>query len=119
MTDNIYITSSIKVFHAHIYFDQTSREIAARIREDLGKQFEVKLGRWHEQPIGPHPKSMYQVAFTPDHFGAIVPWLMLNHQGLDILIHPETGNDVKDHSDNALWLGEKLTLNLEFLRQIQ
>jgi DOPA 4,5-dioxygenase len=43
---------------------------------------------------------------------------MLNREGLDILIHPETGDDVEDHTNHALWLGEKLELNIEFLRQV-
>jgi aromatic ring-cleaving dioxygenase len=54
---------------------------------------------------------MYQVAFLPDWFGKVVPWLMLNCKGLDILIHPETGDDLGDHIDRDLWLGEKLELN--------
>ncbi len=109
-------TITIVGFHAHIYFDSVSREVATCIREGLSAQFLVQLGRWHEQPIGPHPKAMYQVAFLPGQFGKVVPWLMLHRQGLDILIHPETGDDVADHTEHALWLGEKLKLNIEFLR---
>lgn len=103
-------------FHAHVYFDANNRDVAARIREGLGAQFDVRLGRWHEQPIGPHPKSMYQVAFLPNQFAQVVPWLMLHREGLDILVHPETGDAVADHTNHALWLGEKLTLNIEVLK---
>ena len=109
----------ISGFHAHIYFDTASRDVAARVREELGARFDVRLGRWHDQPIGPHPKSMYQVAFLPNQFEKVVPWLMLNHEGLDVLIHPETGDDVKDHTDHALWLGEKLELNIDILRRVR
>lgn len=112
-------TIEIVGFHAHIYFDPASRDAAARVREGLGARFEVQLGRWHDKPIGPHPKAMYQVAFLPNQFAKVVPWLMLNHEGLDILIHPETGDDVIDHTDHALWLGEKLELNIEFLRGVR
>ena len=110
-------TIAITGFHAHVYFDAASRDAAARVREGLSDRFEVKLGRWHDKPIGPHPKAMYQVAFLPNQFGNVVPWLMLNREGLDVLIHPETGDDVEDHTNHALWLGEKLELNIEFLRQ--
>lgn len=113
--DTIRITG----FHAHIYFDTASRDVAARVREGLGTRFDVRLGRWHDKPIGPHPKAMYQVAFLPDQFGTVVPWLMLNREGLDILVHPETGNDLVDHTEHSLWLGTKLDLNLEFLRLLQ
>ena len=60
--------------------------------------------------------AMYQVAFLPEQFGKVVPWLMLNREGLDILVHPSTGDDVGDHTDRSLWLGEKLELNIEILR---
>lgn len=104
-------------FHAHIYFDPTSRDAAGHVREGLSASFEVQLGRWHDFPIGPHPKAMYQVAFLPNQFDKVVPWLMLNREGLDILVHPETGNDLADHTDHSLWLGDKLELNIECLRR--
>ncbi len=109
-------TVKITGFHAHIYFDPATRDAAARVREELGTRFEVRLGRWHDKPIGPHSKAMYQVAFSPNLFGELIPWLMLNREGLDILVHPETGDDVADHTDHSLWLGNKLELNIEFLR---
>lgn len=109
-------TIGITGFHAHIYFDIASRDVAARVREGLGARFDVQLGRWHDKPIGPHPKAMYQVAFLPNQFSNVVPWLMLNRGGLDILIHPETGDDVRDHTEHSLWLGDKLDLDIEFLR---
>lgn len=108
-------TMEIVGFHAHIYFDTDSRDVAARLREGLTR-FEVQLGRWHDKPIGPHPQAMYQVAFLPAQFGQVVPWLTIHRQGLNILVHPETGDDVADHTIHSLWLGEKLELNVEFLR---
>lgn len=111
--------TKITGFHAHIYYDPTSRDLAAQVREGLGAKFDVQLGRWHDRPIGPHPKSMYQVAFLSEEFAKILPWLMLNREGLDILVHPETGDDVADHTNHALWLGEKLQLNIEFLRRLR
>lgn len=112
------MTVTIKNFHAHIYFDPESRDRAAKVREELGDRFDVQLGRWHEAKVGPHPKSMYQVLFAPELFGVIVPWLMLNREGLDILVHPTTGDDVIDHTAHALWLGEKLPLNIDVLRTV-
>lgn len=109
--------TEITGFHAHVYFDPETHDAAARVREGLGANFEVVLGRWHEKPIGPHPKSMYQVAFGCEQFGQVVPWLMLNRENLDILVHPSTGDDVADHTKHASWLGNKLDLNIEFLRR--
>jgi len=110
-------STEIKNFHAHVYYDADTRETASRVRDGLAAQFEVELGRWREEPVGPHPQSMYQVKFAPGEFGKIVPWLMLHHESLDVLIHPSTDDDVSDHTDRALWLGKKLDLNIEVLRQ--
>ena len=109
-------TDAITSFHAHVYYDESTRETAARIREAVDAAFEVELGRWRDEPVGPHPQAMYQVAFAPEVFAGIVPWLMLNREGLDVLVHPNTGDDVADHTDQAMWLGTKLELNVDFLR---
>ena len=108
---------AISGYHAHIYYRPETKDAAAQVREQWGERFDVKLGRWHDEPVGPHPISMYQVIFATSDFGKIVPWLMLNRQDLDVLVHPETGDDLQDHRDNALWLGEKLKLRLEMFEQ--
>jgi len=103
-------------YHAHIYYDAQGRETAAQLRQAIGEQFDTQLGRWHDDAVGPHPVSMYQVAFAASEFPKVVPWLMLNRQGLRILVHPETGNGYRDHAIYALWLGEPVPLRLEVLR---
>ena len=49
-------------------------------------------------------------------FQNIVPWLMLNREGLDVLVHPLTESSYDDHSKNALWLGTPVPMSLEILR---
>lgn len=102
-------------YHAHINFDPETRDTAVALREEIGKRFDVTLGRVWDKPVGPHLKPMFQVAFKPAQFAEIVPWLMVNHHGLAIFIHPETGDEVADHRDNALWLNEKLGVDLDGL----
>jgi len=108
--------AEIKGFHAHIYYDPETRDAAQRVREGLAK-FDVRLGSWHDEPVGPHPKSMYQAVFSPERFGEVVPWLMLHRDGLDVLVHPETDDAVADHLERCLWLGTRLALNVEPLRR--
>ena len=60
---------------------------------------------------------MYQVAFAVEEFRRLVPWLMLNREGLDILVHPLTDDSVADHTGFALWLGTPLPLRVEVLRR--
>ncbi|HEU4826188.1 MAG TPA: DOPA 4,5-dioxygenase family protein [Dongiaceae bacterium] len=108
--------SEITSYHAHIYYDPgEGRERAAHLRTLIGERFVVRLGSWHDKPVGPHPKSMYQVAFAAELFPRIVPWLMLNRMGLSILVHPNTRRPRDDHLIHALWLGEALPLKGEIL----
>jgi aromatic ring-cleaving dioxygenase len=111
--------AGITGYHAHVYYDPTAtRETAAQLREALAGAFpDAVLGRWHDVPVGPHPGAMYQVAFAADRLAAILPWLILNRHGLTVLVHPETGDDLEDHTEHAAWLGEKLPLRLEALRR--
>jgi aromatic ring-cleaving dioxygenase len=109
--------ASIEGYHAHIYYDPPTRPLAEHLREGLGAGFEVRLGRWHDQPVGPHPVSMYQVAFPIAEFARLVPWLMLNRAGLSVLVHPLTGDDYEDHATFPLWLGQPLPLKLEILKR--
>ena len=115
MTDPSIITG----YHAHVYYpEEDARERAARLRDAIDEKFTVRLGRWRDEPVGPHPVAMYQVAFDADQFAVIVPWLMVNREGLTILVHPETGDDVPDHRDFPLWLGAVLPLNIEYLESL-
>ncbi len=108
--------AAIRGYHAHVYYDADSKPAAAALREAIEARFAVRMGRWHDRPIGPHPRWSYQVAFEPPLFAEIVPWLALNRGDLVIFIHPETGDDLPDHRDRALWLGDCLELNLDALR---
>jgi aromatic ring-cleaving dioxygenase len=108
--------TDITGYHAHVYFDAETRDVAERLRNGIAERFEVQLGRWFDTPIGPHTKGMYQVAFAIDVFASVVPFMMLNRGGLSILVHPMTGNAVADHDVNPLWLGERLPVDIEFLR---
>ena len=105
--------------HAHIYFDgPEARAKAATLRTQLAGSFPTaRLGSWHDRPVGPHSMAMYQVAFLPDLLPTLLPWLMLNRDGLSVLVHPETGDDYTDHAEHAAWLGTPLPLHLDILRR--
>ncbi len=109
-------TDMIQSYHAHVYYDADSKETAARLRANVEAHFdEITMGRWHDRPIGPHPCWSYQIAFGTELFAELVPWLALNREGLDVLVHPNTGQDLPDHAERALWLGESLELDLSVL----
>jgi DOPA 4,5-dioxygenase len=109
----------IRHYHAHIYYDPaSSRDRAAHLRERVAAAFpDAALGRWHDAPVGPHPQSMYQIAFPTTLLATFLPWLMLNRDGLTILLHPGTGDAYADHTDHAVWFGGVLPLRLDVLRE--
>jgi DOPA 4,5-dioxygenase len=116
MTTEPLRLSEISSYHAHIYFDPGEARVRAeRLRTLIGERFVARLGSWHDKPVGPHPKAMYQVAFATDLFPRFVPWMMLNRMGLTVLIHPNTRRPRDDHLSNALWLGEVLPLRGDIL----
>jgi Dopa 4,5-dioxygenase family protein len=51
---------------------------------------------------------MYQLAFPPPLLASFLPWLMLNRDGLSILLHPGTDDAYANHIDHAVWLGSVL-----------
>ena len=109
-------STKIKCYHAHIYYDDATRETAARLRQRIWNKFEVRMGRFRDRPVGPHPQPMFQAEFTPDLFAEIVPWLMYNRDGLTVLIHPDAEDAYDDHAHFPFWMGKKLRLRLGSLR---
>ena len=112
---------SIGHYHAHVYYDPaSSRDRAERLRQRVAAAFpEATLGRWHDELVGPHLQSMYQIAFPCSLLASFLPWLLLNRDGLNILLHPGTGDAYADHTDHAAWLGGTLPLRLDVLRSGQ
>jgi DOPA 4,5-dioxygenase len=103
--------SDIASYHAHIYFDgPAQRARALALREQIAQRFTVALGSIHEGPVGPHARAMYQVSFDVPTFAGLLPWLMLNRNGLAVLVHPNTGRERGDHLRHAIWLGEMLPI---------
>lgn len=120
MIMDIRPVSDIASYHAHIYFDGSGqRAIALALRDEIAARFSVALGGVHDRPVGPHARAMYQISFDVATFALLVPWLMLNRNGLAILVHPNTGRERADHLTHALWLGEMLPIvNRDMLAEL-
>ncbi|MDB5947682.1 MAG: 45-dioxygenase family protein [Ramlibacter sp.] len=106
------MTLAIHGYHAHVYFGASTVQRARDLCEKAAATFPVKMGRVHERPVGPHPDWSCQLEFSTELFAQVVPWLLLNREGLVVFIHPLTGNELVDHRDHALWLGTSRPLDL-------
>ena len=109
----------VEGYHAHVYFrTPEERGAALALHEHIGEAFaEVRVGRFHERPVGPHPSPMFQVAMPPEVFARIVPWLMLNRGTLPVLVHPLVGDVLAEHARLPLWLGDQLELDLSVFQE--
>jgi aromatic ring-cleaving dioxygenase len=105
-----------KGYHAHVYYNAETKPAAAKLRDTLIGKFNVEAGAFSDEPRGPHPISQFAVIFETPEFQNIVPWLMLNREGLDVLVHPLTESSYDDHSKNGLWLGTPVPMRLDILR---
>ncbi len=110
------MTSNITGYHAHLYFDEQTVEQAEALAIAAATEFDLQVGRVHRRRVGPHPKWSCQLAFKPALFGAVIPWLALNRNGLTVFIHAETGDDMKDHTDHTIWMGSMEKLDLTFFK---
>lgn len=107
----------IRGFHAHVYFDADSVDVAREVCEAARDQFGVEMGRVHERPVGPHPMWSCQLAFGPDLFSDVITWLSMNRRGLTVFTHLDTGDDLADHRDHAIWMGAMPPLKLEMFEK--
>ncbi|KAK1237062.1 hypothetical protein MKX07_000484 [Trichoderma sp. CBMAI-0711] len=112
-------------FDIHIYYFQNNKEQAQYARElweRIRREFpELRIYTFWDRPIGPHPVAMFEVnVFTPAQFGAFVSWLAVWRGPLSALIHPNTipedgvssaESGYRDHSQRAIWMGERLPLD--------
>ncbi|KAF1816310.1 hypothetical protein P152DRAFT_118991 [Eremomyces bilateralis CBS 781.70] len=111
-------------FDIHIYFLHTSEDevkFARELHERIRREFpELRIYKLFDKPVGPHPVGMFEVnLFTPQQFGAFIPWLVINRGPLSALIHPNTlqGNEERDHTQLSTWMGDKWPLNLGLFRK--
>jgi aromatic ring-cleaving dioxygenase len=107
--------STIKGYHAHVYFDAAEHDRAQRLCAAARAAFGVAVGRMHDGPVGPHPRGSCQLTVGTDQFASVIPWLVVNRDGLTIFAHAQTGDAMKDHTKHVIWLGPSEPLDLSAL----
>lgn len=114
------------LFHAHTYFDpEAPKQVAeARafmelVRRTFSASPHVEVHSFAPAPAGPHPRASFEVLFTREVFAEYVSWLMFERpEDLSVLIHPLTRSQTRDHGTRALWLGERLEVDIAFLEVV-
>jgi len=104
--------SIIRDFHAHIYFDASELPKARELATEASARFELPVGRFHERPVGPHPRGSVQLTVAREKFGELAQWLALNRGELTIFAHANTDDDLADHTAHVIWFGPSEPLNL-------
>ncbi|MDB4838053.1 DOPA 4,5-dioxygenase family protein [Marinomonas sp.] len=114
MLHTLNIQNTYQSYHAHVYFDEASKDIAKQLCETSGEKFGLKVGRFHKKLVGPHPMWSCQITVEAKDFEHFIPWLDENRQGLTIFLHANTGDNMRDHTELVSWLGKAVPLNLNF-----
>lgn len=105
-------------FQGHIYFTEKNY--------DRALAFQVEFKRSHPQlsiselihlPTGPHPYGMFQVSFNSEIFLELISFMQKNRNGLSVLVHPVSGNQLMDYTEHAMFLGKKVELNIAGLNR--
>jgi len=108
-------------FDFHVYHNpdslaevQHARELHERIRREFP---ELRIYRFFEKPIGPHSLPMFEVnTFTPAETGALFGFLTVWRGPLSVLVHPNTGDALRDHTILANWMGKEVPIDTGFLK---
>lgn len=105
------------IYHAHIYWSNVTpdQRIWALHLRSLLRKLGCEIGKPHDVPIGPHPMPMFQAIYNSDNQSIVESMLSDQRNNLTVLLHENTNNDIRDHTEGARWLGTPLTLDLEWL----
>lgn len=122
MKETFNAVSEIREHHIHIYFEPGTESAAqARILAgEIEKRFPAAVISAAEIGlIGPHTRPNHAIHIAAGAFGAVVPWVQINSGGLSILIHPDRGDDLKDHIGPSMWLGNPVPYNERFFNHLR
>ncbi|SGZ52991.1 CIC11C00000000807 [Sungouiella intermedia] len=112
-------TEPVEYWDFHVYYDDKSRDESNALKKRLLADFPEYASEGAiivkqlpvEKAIGPHYDLFWEVDVARvDVFAKLLSWFVQHHGSLSVLVHPQTGFDLKDHTEHALWLGEKKEL---------
>ncbi len=109
----------MNLFHAHIYVDDQNLDEIHKL-STLANLSNIFIHQEiYKKPIGPHPLGMLELHFNDQFYSKAIEWLKNHHNNFSTLIHKDTGDDVRDHTENILWLGTPLKIDFSFFELIK
>ena len=76
------------------------------MREKMIKLFpDINVYDMCDRPVGPHPIPMFEAdVSTPEQYWKVRNWIEANHGDLTVLVHPHTGDFLREHFELAYWI---------------
>merc|ERR1712126_280317 len=129
----------IKEFHFHPYWHQNNPEeeaAALSLRDAIVNEVAIsnmtvvcdgvnsgilsglndsQVSKFNRKPAGPHPVGNFQIWTPQEYFSQMLSFLMDKRGNISVLLHPLGKNPLRDHTADAMWLGEKYPLDLSAL----
>ncbi len=117
-------------YHIHLLYIQKNKnntDTAYAIRERFRTAFAHKLGpdcddMFHEErscilgadkdAAGPFPTAQWSVFVLPEDLTEMTAWMMQRKGDYSVLVHPNSGCEIEDHSWWAYWGGNQWPLDL-------
>lgn len=107
-------------YHAHVYYDLENTSTAQQVLSAAQLETEVmRVFGLVPRKVGPHAKPMFEIHFQQQNKHMVLKWLEQHRAGLSVLIHQDSGDDLLDHTQNVLWLGQELPIDFEFFHLVQ
>lgn len=109
----------MKHFHIHAYFKPESLEAARLLNTQISESGLFSFVKMVEKPIGPHPTGMIEAHFGEAIYDNVVEWIDARRGVMSVLVHEDTDDDVRDHTEGIRWLGEPVKLDFDFFELIK
>ena len=103
---------AIRGYHAHLYFDPHELERARAVAVAAHDATGCAVGRFHSEPVGPHPRGSVQLSLRADQFARFATWASEGRDGLTVFAHGLSGEDLADHTRHVIWFGSSEPLDL-------
>ena len=77
-----------------------------------------KTWKIYHKNVGPHPLPMMELHFQESTREEVIAWIKSEASKHSALIHEDSGDDFKDHTDGVYWIGQELLIDFSFFELV-